>query len=92
LHAEEVEAVSDALLVPVGWVFVLGGVLLGAFAWWLRTEWSRNWTEHESLKKEIKIHYGSIRNDMGRIHSRIDWLLQHQVGMEPYPGDDVDEG
>ena len=82
--------------VPIMWLFAVVGVLMSAFAWWLKTEWSRNWREHDAMKtaaanahKEldtrIEKHHQQIDGNVRRIHGRIDWLIQHQAGMPPYP-------
>jgi len=96
LDVAQVTAVTDTLTVPVAWVFSILGILLFAFAWWLRTEWSRNWKEHEAMKAmaaathtelddRIDKHSDRIDAHVTRIHRRIDWIIQHASGMPDFP-------
>jgi len=99
--ALEASVVDDTVTVPIGWLFAVAGALLVSFFWWLRTEWSRNWKEHESMKSSallahndlnhrIDTHDEKIDRSLTRIHKRIDWLIQHQA-IPDFPEDEDED-
>lgn len=84
---------NEATTVPIEWLFLLGGgltvTLVGAFTWWLRAEWARNWDEHLSMRsaahdahaeldQRIDNHHKKIDQHLDRIHNRIDYLIRQR--------------
>lgn len=75
---------DDAVTVPIGWLFAVGGALILAVWWWLRAEFERNWRDHDDIERKVEVHHKKIDNHLDRIHNRIDWILQHG-GYPKYP-------
>ena len=84
-------------VVPLNWLLGVGGMCLGAFVYWLRTEFSRNWEEHKTMTnsaskahkeidQRIDRHHAKIDAHIEKVHRRIDWMIKYSgPHVPPYP-------
>lgn len=66
--------------VPLNWLLYLGGVLVIAFVWWLRREFTQNAEQHLAGAKAIR-----------RVHRRLDYLIMNLLGRDYPPQNDDEE-